>query len=237
MERKPVKLWHLTRRLGLLWVGFPLIFAVVFSGAGIALTSKAALLDREGVLIEGIVLDKRIERRSTNDGYETDHILIYQYQPPERLEPIEKRATVHASRYNATRIGDAIDVTYAWSAPDTASLDPDGDRLGGMIFSTIGAIAALITLGFGWWMIGRKMSIIRALRSGEVREARVTALRETNVRKNKIPQFVLDWVDATGQSGTSMMSRVEKLIDYPVGSVIVVYVDPKTDRAWWEVQV
>jgi hypothetical protein len=44
MERKPVKLWHLTRRLGLIWVGFPLIFALVFGGVGLSLWAKSALL-------------------------------------------------------------------------------------------------------------------------------------------------------------------------------------------------
>lgn len=237
MERKPVKLWHLTRRLGLIWVGFPLIFAVVFGGVGLSLWAKSALLAREGVVIQGIVLDKRIERRSTKDGDEYTYILRYEYHPTERLDPIVKRANVSENRYRTTAIGDAIEVTYVWSQPDTASVDPRGDRFGAVIFSLFGAVAAVVTAGLGWWMIGRKLSAIRALRAGEVREARVTALRQTNVHKNNTPQFVLDWVDATGQTGTSLMAGRDKLSRYPVGSVIVVYVDPRTGRAWWDVQV
>ena len=237
MERKPVKLWHLTRRLGLIWVGFPLIFALVFGGVGLSLWAKSALLAREGVVIDGVVLDKRIERKSTKNGEELTYILRYEYHPTERLDPIVKRATVNESRYRKTEIGDAIDVTYVWSQPDTASIDPRGDRFGAVIFSLFGSVAAVVTLGLGWWLIGRKLSAIRALRGGEVREARVTALRQTNVSKNNVPQYVLDWVDAGGQKGTSLMAGHSKLAQYPVGSVIVVYVDPKTGRGWWDVQV
>ena len=237
MERKPVNLWHLSRRLGLIWVGFPLIFALVLGGVGLSLWAQSALLAREGVVIQGLVLDKRIERRSTNDGEERSYVLRYEYHPTERVDPIIKRATVSEYRYSRTEPGDTIEVTYVWSQPDTASIDPRGDRFGAVIFSVLGAVAAVVTGGLGWWLIGRKMSAIRALRAGEVREARVTALRQSNVSKNKVPQYVLDWVDAAGQTGTSLMAGHAKLARYPVGTVIVVYVDPRTGRAWWDVQV
>jgi hypothetical protein len=237
MERKPVRLWHLARRLGLIWVALPLVFSVVLGGVGLSLWAKSALLAREGVVIEGLVLDKRIERRSTDNGDELIYILRYEYLPPDRLDPIVKRANVSRSRYQKTEVGNPIEVTYVWSQPETASIDPRGDRFGAVIFSLFGAVAALVTGGLGWWLIGRKISVIRALRAGEVREARVTALRQTNVLVNKVPLFVLDWVDAAGQTGTSLMAGHTKLSRYPVGSVIVVYIDPQTGRGWWDVQI
>lgn len=237
MDRKPVNLWHLARRLGLFWLGVPVAFTLIFGGIGLSLWAKSALLARNGVVIQGIVLDKRIERRATSDGEERSYVLRYEYHPVERLDPIVKRAHVEERDYNQTEIGQPIDVTYAWSQPDTASLNPRGDKFGAIIFSIFGGIAAVVSLGLGWWILGRKISIIRALRSGEVREARVTALRQTNVHKNNVAQYVLDWVDATGQQGTSMMAEYQNLTAYAVGSVIVVYVDPRTGRGWWDVQV
>ncbi|TVS00521.1 MAG: hypothetical protein EA407_14530 [Rhodobacteraceae bacterium] len=109
--------------------------------------------------------------------------------------------------------------------------------MGGAIFTSVGALIVLVGLGLGGWMVGRKLSVLRALREGEIREARVTGIRETNVRKNKVRQYVLDWVDASGTPGSSMMDRFDRLADHSDGSVITVYIDPKTGRGWWEAQI
>jgi hypothetical protein len=238
MERKPVNLWHLTRRLGLLWVALPLILALVFGWVGAALWSTSVVMAREGVQVQGFVIDKQAERRRDSNGnISINYFITYAYAPERQTQIIEKRVGVTQKMYRSAEPGGPIMVTYAWSQPDRASLDPKSDRFGAVIFSTFAAIAALVTLGLGWWMIGRKVSAIRALRSGEVREARVTALRHTHVTKNRVAQYVLDWVDATGQKGTSLMASAEKLANYPTGSVIVIYVDPKTGRGWWDAQI
>jgi len=33
------------------------------------------------------------------------------------------------------------------------------------------------------------------------------------------------------------MDAQETLLRHPIGSVIVVYIDPKTGRGWWEAQI
>lgn len=237
MERKPVRIWHLIRRLGLLWPVIPLIVSVVFLIVGSNVLSRANLLAREGVETAGVVLSKRIQRENTRDGERITYYLRYAYTPEGGLEPISRETSVGQALYNRAEAGGTIPVIYAWSDPDQSSLDPSGDRIGGWLFLTFGTVAFLGSLGLGGWMVGRKLSIIRALRHGEVREARVTGLRATNVSKGKATQYVLDWVDAAGVNGSSMMAGRDKLAAYPTGSVIVVYVDPKTGRGWWEVQV
>ncbi len=238
MERKPVSFRRLVRRLGLYWLAFPLLFALVFGGVGVAMTRNAVLLAREGVVTQALVLDKQIETRRSSDGKtSTTYHIRYSYHPNERAEPITRRQSVSRSLYRQADTGAQIPVTYAWSNPDRASIDPAHDRIGAYIFGGFGALATLISLGLGGWMLGRKLSILRALRTGDVREARVTAIRETNVRKNKDRQYVIDWVDAAGESGTSMMDGFDALSMHPEGSVIVVYVDPKTGRGWWEDQI
>ena len=104
-------------------------------------------------------------------------------------------------------------------------------------FGVVGAIAGAVGIGLAGWMGLRKLSILRALRHGEVREARVTAVTEAKARINNKPQYVLEWVDAAGAAGRSMMTRDTKLAPYPPGSVIVVYVDPVTGRGWWDQQL
>lgn len=238
MERKQIGLWRLARRLGLFWALFPLAFALVFGGVAISMGAQAALLAREGVIGEAEVLARQIERRRDSDGRETvSYYLTYTYLPEGRAEPIEKRQGVSRTLYDQVREGQIIPVTYAWTRPERATLDPAHDRFGVILFGSIGGIGMLVSLGLGGWMLSRKMSVLRALRHGEVREARVTGLRRSNVAKNKVPQYMLDWVDAAGQTGTSMMDSQTRLQAHPIGSVIVVYIDPKTGRGWWEAQV
>ncbi len=238
MQRKPVSYWRLIRRLKLYWLGFPLVFALAFGGVGIALSRDVMLLAREGVVVQAQIIDRQIETRRSSDGKTSTYYHVhYSYHPEERADPITRRQTVSRTLYDRAQPGGQMPVTYAWSSPDRASIDLAHDRLGAWIFGGIGVVAALVSLGLGGWMIGRKRSVLRALRHGELREARVTGIRETNVRKNNVRQYVLDWVDATGATGSSMMDRFTRLSETPVGSVIRVYVDPRTGRGWWEDQV
>jgi hypothetical protein len=185
----------------------------------------------------GTVLSKRVERESSRDGDRITYFLRYAYQPEGGLEPLSRETTVTDTLYRSVEVGSPIPVFYAWSAPDQSSLDPRGDRIGAWLFLTFGTVAFLVSSGLLVWMVGRKMSIIRALRHGEVREARVTGIRATNISKGKATQYVLDWVDAAGVAGSSMMASYQTFATYSVGSVIVVYVDPKTGRGWWDKQV
>ncbi|MDD7971713.1 DUF3592 domain-containing protein [Roseinatronobacter alkalisoli] len=238
MQRKPVSYWHLIKRLRLYWLGFPLVFALGFGGIALSIGAQVALLAREGVSGDALVIARQIERRRDSDGKETvSYYLRYRYNAEGRAEPIEKRQSVSRRLYDRAREGQSIPVTYAWTQPERASVDLRHDRIGLIIFGTIGAIASVVTLGLGWWMLGRKLSIIRALRHGEIREARVTALERTNTEINKQQQYRLEWRDATGAEGRSMMASHNKLAAYPVGDVIIVYIDPKTGTGWWDVQV
>lgn len=240
VQRKPVSYWRLIRRLGLLWLIVPALVALVFGSVGVSITAKNMTLARDGVVTEGIVLDRQIERRRTsNGGSSTHHYVTYSYRPEGHHSPedIVHRHHVGGALYARLQVGGPVQVTYVASQPETASIDISNDRIGGWFFGVFGLVAGLIALGLGGWMLGRKLSVIRALRHGEVREARVTGIRPTNVQKNKRTQYVLHWQDAMGEEGKSMMDDFNTLARHPTGSVIVVYVDPRTGRGWWEDQI
>lgn len=237
MERKPVRYLHLIRRLGLWWLGVPVLFTLIFGGIGLVELRKSLLIGRDGVVIEGVVVAKWIDRTERDGRTEETHRLRYEYTPPERGTVLTRTENVSVQRYRRVSVGDPIEVHYVWSRPDIATLDPGRDRFGAVLFSFFAVIAGCVSLGFAIWMIGRKLSAIRALRAGEVREARVTGHHQTNTQINKVWQYQLEWVDAAGVTGRSLMAPMSKLAAYPVGSVIVIYVDPKTGRGWWDVQI
>lgn len=238
MERKPFSFWRVARRLGLFWLAFPLIFALGFGGVAISMSAQMIQLARDGVTGEAEILARHIERQRDSNGRETvTYNLRYRYLPEGHAEPLEKRQSVSQTFYEQVHVGQIIPVTYVWTQPERASVDMRNDRIGTIIFGVIGGIGMLVSMGLGGWMVSRKLSILRALRRGEVREARVTGLRRSNVQKNKVAQFVIDWEDAKGSTGSSMMDAQETLLRHPIGSVIVVYIDPKTGRGWWEAQI
>lgn len=238
MERKPFSFWRVARRLGLFWLGLPLIFALAFGGVAISMGAQMILLARDGVTGEAEVIARQIERRRDSDGKESvTYFLRYSYLPEGHAQRLVKRQSVSRRLYDQVQEGQVIPVTYAWTRPERATVDARHDRFGLILFGVFGGIGAVVALGLGGWMISRKLSVLRALRRGEVREARVTGLRRTNVQKNKVQQYVIDWEDAAGQKGSSMMESQASLLHHPIGSVIVVYIDPKTGRGWWEAQI
>lgn len=239
MQRKPVKLWFLIRRFRLYWLLVPLLFTVVFGGIGVRDMLIEMALTRDGVTVTGEVTAKQI-RRSRSSQQKTETItywVAYQFRPEGLSEMLTRDRPVSESLYHALEVGGPVAVLYVWSNPDRSTIDRAHDKTGAIVFVMMGGVAAVLTFGLGWWLLGRKLSVIRALLRGEVRQARVTGLRSLNMAINRQDQFRLQWVDAAGDAGESMMAPLSKFAAYPPGSVIVVYVDPRSGRGWWDVQL
>ncbi len=234
MQRKEISYPRLLWRMGALWALFPVVFAVAFGTIGVLSVQKARLLDRHGV--DGIAtIDDKFTRttRDSEGRNRTTHYLAYTFTPEGRA-PISDRDSVGRSFYTQVRVGDDVPIRYVPHRPEVHEIDPGATALMGWVFGAIGLGAAGASVGVGGWMWRRKQSVLRAARHGEVRQARVTGLRRTNVQKNKRPMHVLQWVDASGDHGESRMGPQEGFAPYPEGSVIVVYVDPQTGQGWWE---
>lgn len=76
------------------------------------------------------------------------------------------------------------------------------------------------------------VSMWRAARSGEVRQAVVTGHSETNWRSDGFPLRRLNWQDAVGAKGHWGPARADTLPH--AGTRIIVYADPVSGRSWWE---
>ena len=234
MQRKEISYPRLLWRMGALWALFPVVFAVTFGTIGVLSLQEARLLDRHGIDGMAIIEDKFTRTRRDSEGRTTtDHYLAYTFTPEGSL-PLSAQDTVGRNLYMQVRVGDDVPIRYVPHRPEVHEIDPGSAKVLGWIFGGIGGLAALISVGVAVWMWQRKQSVLRAARQGEVRQARVTGLRRTNVTKNNHPMYVLQWVDAAGDGGVSRMRAQGDFADHPEGSVIVVYVDPKTGRSWWE---
>lgn len=93
-------------------------------------------------------------------------------------------------------------------------------------------IAGGAGLGILFWRGPMALSMWRAANRGEVRQARVTGSRETAFSSNGLQLRCLTWRDARGATGESRPARPDRLPQ--TGRTIVVYVDPSSERGWWE---
>lgn len=240
-QRKSVSVPRMIWRMGGLWVLFPLVFAVTFGGIGIHALHEARLVDRYGVEGFAVITDRETRTRRDSEGRtQTSYHLSYRFEMEGRASGDiwqEGSQSVSQRFYNRHRVGDRVPVVYVPHDPRRSQVEPGRDLILGAVFGGVGAMSLLLTLGLGWWMWQRKLSAIRALQHGEMRQARVTGHSMTSLRVNDQPRYAVDWIDATGARGRTGPLSPKRLALAPIGSTIVIYVDPETDRGWWEEEV
>lgn len=232
MERRRVSVRRLFTR-HFIWV--PLLPLTV--AAGLALFSthelrKAARLDLHGAEAIARVIDRDIRTRRDSEGRTTTEYRVEYHFQPATGEPVTTRRTVSRATYNALAPGSELPVRYIAHDPQVNEIEPGQSRRTGRFLGLIALPFALVGLVAAVWIGRRKLTLLRAAWSGEVRQARVEDVEVTNVQVNGRTQYRLRWRDAAGAEGRSGMHDHNDLP--PQGSVIVVYVDPRSGRGWWE---
>lgn len=232
MERRKVSVKRLFTR-HLIWLpAIPLLVAV-----GLALFASHELRQAERMDLHGAeavaqVIDRDIRTRRDSEGRTTTEYRIeYRFQPSSG-DPITTRRTVSRPVYEAQPPGSELPVRYLVHDPGINVIDPGQARRTGRLLSLIALPFALAGLVATVLIGRRKLTLLRAAWYGEVRQARVEEVEATNLQVNGRTQYRLRWHDAAGQEGRS---GARDYNDLPaVGSVIVIYVDPRSGRGWWE---
>lgn len=166
-------------------------------------------------------------RRPGPEGME--HRVAYTYRAQDGASRYEEEV-LPVESWDLIAIGDRFPATIRdhWTetvtipgTPDPLAVAARWLLLGGAGGLFVAAAVPVLREG------GRARAAVRALRRGEVREARVTG-HET--MDGRIWRMV--WIDAADETGRSMEGAQGDM--RPVGSVIVVYADPVTGATWWE---
>ena len=233
IERQKISLGRLFVRHWL-WVPLiPLAAGLIFSVIGWVIIGQANRMDREGVETVAVVTARNIRTETQRDGDRvTRYYVSYRFSPTSD-QTVEARQSVSRTTYNAVEVGQSVTVRYLPSDPGVNQLASEGSgRGGGMIFGILGLLLLLVGGGVAWVLVRGKLSAIRAARSGEVREAEVLEHIVTNTSVNGRVQYRYRWVDAARQEGQSTMMDYARL---PApGTVVRVYIDPRTGRGWSE---
>lgn len=218
------------------WLWVPLILMLagaVFSVIGWVIIGQANRMEREGVEAVAVVTDRDIRTETRRDGDRvTRYYVTYRFNPtPDQT--VTSRQSVSRTTYNALEVGQSVTVRYLPSDPGANQLASEGSgRGGGMIFGLLGLLMLLTGGGIAWVLLRGKLSAIRAARWGEVREAQVLDHQITNTMVNGRAQYRYRWIDAARHEGQSTMMDYSRL---PApGTVVRVYIDPRTGRGWSE---
>jgi len=232
MERRQTSGFGLAWRHHL-WVPLiPAVTAVILLLVGQSLGRDAALLDLHGAEATATVTDREIVERRDSDGHRsTDYRLRIDFTASSGVR-VSDWDSVSRETYDSLQAGDTMPVRYVAHDPAIFEVEPGQTAFSARLFSGIGFAILAVAAGIGAFLGRAIPSKRRAAARGAVREARVTAHLRTNVRVNGRTRWRLTWTDAVGETGRSDMHRQDDLP--PVGNVIVVYLDPRSGRGWWE---
>lgn len=227
----PVPIWSLFLRMGG-W--FALVFLVVFLILTLISQTTLSLAKRfevEGRQTTASVLDKYYSESRDSDG---DVSIIYYLS----LEFVAQSGDQHrvstsvsSSRYNQTQISSTVPIWYLESEPERIELKRGANQTASTITQIIALIFGLLTLGGVWYSGSRSVAAVRARRFGTEERAEVLQLARTNVTVNGQSRYRLEWREASGRTGKSLMYPRAELEPYAGARDIVIYQGIK--RAWW----
>lgn len=231
IERRKVSWKRLFFRHWLWLPLFSLVFALVFTTAGAVFLNEARRMARDGLDTVAVITHRNIRTSRDSDGNTRTHYRLHYIFNPTSDQHVEAAQDVSSRFYNSVQVGQEVPVRYLPYDPGRNALEPPG-RVLPVVFLAIGLAASAITLSLVFVLGRNKLSLIRAARLGEVRQARVTGHEITNTQVNGRTQYRFGWLDAAGAEGRSAMTDYRELPE--IDSVVAVYIDPRSGRGWWE---
>ena len=234
MGRPEISVYGILMRQRAWLLGLGLLFTVAFGAVSLILSAEARDFAERGVEASAIVLDLDTRTRRDSDGNRTTTYYVrYSFELSDG-EVQRNRDTVSRSYYREVSQGDRVSVLYLPDDPSTAELERGRTRQASIMFGLAALVAAGGTGAGGWWFWQRSAAMIRAARRGERRTAKVVGQVDSKARVNDVHLYQLHWLDSAYQEGYSLKHKSEELLDWPQGSEIIVYVDPRTEKAFWE---
>lgn len=215
-------------------IGFGLVFLIGYLIAYAINISDVRELEAHGVDTQATVQRTFTVRRTDHEGRrQTQHRVEYSFELPDGERRLDT-ASVSPGYYRSVSVGDRVDLRYLPDDPGTAELDLGYHRGGTTLIGFIGLGFAAAIGGYGWWLWRRTSAVLRAVRQGEKRSARVLGLIHSKAYQNDKPLMQLHWIDSANHEGSSLRYFEDTLAPWPKGSEITVYADPKTGQTFWE---
>ena len=217
---------------------FGLIFLVV--GAGVMIGAgyvglQAWRLAQEGEVVTGEVLGKDWRESRDSDGDTTTTYYVRFHFDTRTGDRIEDENSVSYDIYRDADNGDPVEVRYWPQDPMLNEIEPGSNRFMALMMGILGLPFFLVGLGFATVQARFALGAVRIREHGERLAAEVTEHQSTGLTVNNTRYYRLEWRDENGNIGKSRPAHPNRLKDYPPGSTISVFVDPRAaTKGVWE---
>lgn len=221
---------------GAIWflVGAPLLAVGAYAGGKALLEWQR--LDRDGRVVQGIVVRKSLESR--NESLFPRYRVTFRFTATDG-DVVEGSARVKREVGDRLEENGPIQVSYLPESPrfhrvEGQSLDLESSVILGLMGAIFGPVGGFLFLR-GW----RQRQLRRRLeREGLVAEGTVVAVVERNIRINRVPLWTIryQYSDFTGQSheGQSRLLWPEEAQDWKVGDTGTVrYDSARPQQSLW----
>lgn len=212
------------------WMALILVISVlIFTPLAIMETRKARLLASEGVDTTGTVIDRgTTTSRNSSGSIRRNYYLLVEFTT-QTGSNVRYRRSVSHSLYDATAQGASVPVRYAASNPSVAESVPGQTARSARWLVILASVLGAGTLASLWALQRGVAAQKRAARDGERRTARVLAHHKVGKARSK--SYAIEWDDGVKVQRTTAFNESQLP---PVGSDIVVYLDPRSGKGWWE---
>lgn len=172
-----------------LWFGALFMCAglIVLYG-GIQEATRERAYQKQGQIVEAVVLSKSIQRASRQGNPSTRYEIIYRFTTADGLTA-EGVAAVAVEEWESLEAGDPFKVTYLPRAPEASRPEGVGGMKSPLLMMGAGSLFALI----GGVLFVRSATRIwrerRLLREGQTAQGTVLAIEPTNVAVNNVQQW------------------------------------------------
>ena len=218
------------RRLPQAWV-FPavgIIFSIVgmtILGWGIKMLIEENDYAVHGLLAEGHVISKTIERAKQNGNETTKYVLSYRFTTAAG-ESAEGSYVTPVDLWEAVKEGDALSVRYLSDHPRTNREASEDHAMDGVIGTGLGLLFVVIGGGITFTLLRRAWLRRRLRHKGNLTEGTVLSVGPSGLRINGAPQFEVHFkfrdaggIDREASSGSLAPGAVSGLRPGDTGPV------------------
>lgn len=218
------------------WFGliFLLLGTGVLIGSGVV-GVNAWRLTSEGEAVTGEVLGKDWRTSRDSDGDTSTSYYVRFSFDTRTGEYFEDENSVSYEIYSNAEIGDPIEVNFWPGDPMLNEIDPNSNIFIASLLGLLGLPFFLVGATFVTLHARFVLGAIKTRDRGEQVEAVVTEHQRSGLTVNNTRYYRLHWRDERDNTGKSRPAHPSKLVDYPQGSKISVYINPRSPQnGVWE---
>ena len=193
---------------------------------------RAERFETDGVVTMAVVVDRWQEVRRTSDGNRYSHFIAFHFDTWDG--PWEGYNAVTRQRFNATRVGDEIEITYWRPDPAVTEIEPGSTAWSASVFVWISAAIIGLSLTALGYFVRETARLLNLRQHGDLVEVSIKDVKYKKKSTGDAYRTLIWDMEEFGEC-RSAPHPAESLAHVTPGMLIRVYHDPEGKMApWWE---